>query len=197
MRSKLIYLTGAPSSGKKATCDQMAVDKSVRIFSFGKEMLRRLNTKRPQITMNDMRTSTLDYVDPDDIKEIDKKMRDFCSESTEYGPVIINSLHVNRERYGLSISPFEPLDLSRLGVSEIWVFSASNLETARRAKERILAGGGSEAFVPKEFEIERHAAAVMALALNYAALAGVRLRVFDSDGSPEKLAELCLEILWS
>jgi adenylate kinase len=185
-QKKVVYLTGAPASGKSTLVHGlMDALPDLKVFEYGRAMSARLKSTDvglPLVTREGLRDGTDGHVTQTDIDEVDRQMTDWVRELRQHNNLIIDSHHVTIERYGFRIVPFSTAKLEALQIDEFWVLIADgavSLERIRRDRR------GRR--IPSPFQADFHTMVQASLASQYAVLAARPLYVFDSATNPADL----------
>jgi adenylate kinase len=180
---KVIYLTGAPASGKSTTARYLANARSdIVVFEYGAELTKLINTKRASgLAQEDLRESSGRVVTEEDIRELDESLIALVqSERSKH--IIIDSHPVTKEYYGFRVTPFKWDQLPNLRITEIWVLYAP-VETTRK---RILSDSAGRP-LPTIEEAALHTNLQCSLAATYSVVAGVPSYLFDTTANREEL----------
>ncbi|MCM5559313.1 AAA family ATPase [Pleomorphomonas sp. JP5] len=125
--SKVIYLTGAPASGKTTTVDEIEKRKeSLFVWRYSKRLIEYMEIKyRSAFSHENLRSLSSAAVSAQDIADLDVMMIDFIRDSRAYGDVIIDSHAISYEVYGFRSTSFSINVITQLQINEIWVLFAS------------------------------------------------------------------------
>jgi adenylate kinase len=184
---KLIYLSGAPASGKSTLLRNLKLmSENTLVFEYGKEMSARLSSlskNSVQIEQAALRGGTENYVHQSDIDALDEEMTRWVDDNRDTSNLIIDSHHVTAENYGFRIAPFTPTKLARLNINEFWLIILSGKST----KKRIRADPEGRLLLNK-FNFNFHTLVQSNLITTYAFYCGSPVYIFDGSTSPDKLA---------
>lgn len=189
---KVIYLTGAPASGKSSTT-RLLTERvpELRIWEYGARLTKHIMVRSADVSsQDDLRARSAGVVTPEDVDEVDGALIAFVAEHRERHPVVIDSHPVTREAYGYRITPFSLERFALLAPDEIWVLYASPDETRRR----ILADDGGRPMVTEE-EARMHTALQASVAATYGMSLGRPVYLFDTAGQREELVDRLVERL--
>ncbi len=130
---KVIYLTGAPASGKTTTVNRLLESgRSIEVWSYSERLKAYLAQRKERASHVVMREQSSALITPEDIAAVDKLLIDFVNERRGKTNIIIDSHPVTKERYGFRITSFSVDQLHKLAPDEIWMTFASADETVRR-----------------------------------------------------------------
>lgn len=193
MSFKVIYLTGAPASGKSTLlrCLRKASDQ-IKVFEYGAELTAHLQNKKnmSHLVQSDVRSLSATLVSPDDIRIVDERLMQFVDEKRTKAHVIIDSHAVTKESYGFRVTPFSLSAIQRLGPDELWVlYAAANITTAR-----IKADPAGRPSIT-EWEATAHASLQSSVAITYGISLGIPIYFFDSDRDERDLCAMLMRRL--
>lgn len=102
---RVIYLTGAPASGKTTLSERIA-DRlpGIQLFKFGRELADYLS-KREAVSPDALRSGTDSIVTPQDVIEINRLAADFAAQHRNAHHVIIDTHALTREAFGFRMTP--------------------------------------------------------------------------------------------
>ena len=181
---KLIYLTGAPASGKSSTTSLLR-DRvpGLVVWEYGERLTKHVSCRvGSEFTQEELRTGSAQVVTPQDVEEVDRALMTFVAEHRSKRHVLIDSHPVTKEEYGYRITPFSLACFTRLAPDEIWMLFASPCETQRR----IAADDGGRPMVTEE-EARMHTAMQASVAATYGMSLGRPVYLFDTGGPREDL----------
>lgn len=112
----IVYLTGAPATGKSTLCGQLATLPNVRHFSFSERLRDRLNQRmNTALDESDIRRLSAQAVTPADVDAVDEALTREADEVRETGGyLVIDSHPVTKEDYGFRVTPFSVERLRQL-----------------------------------------------------------------------------------
>lgn len=181
---KVIYLTGAPASGKSSTT-RMLRDRvpNLMIWEYGARLTEHVRGRADGVvTQDDLRARSAGVVTPQDVDEVDHALISFVAEHRASVHVLIDSHSVTKEAYGYRITPFSLERFSQLAPDEIWVLFLSPNETRRR----IAADDGGRPMVSEE-EARTHTALQASVAATYGMSLGRPVYLFDTAAPRDEL----------
>jgi adenylate kinase len=174
---KVIYLTGAPASGKSSTTRILAERMpALQVWEYGARLTEHVRTRVDGVASQDeLRRRSAGIVMPADVDEVDDALIAFVGEHRGRSNVLIDSHPVTKEEYGYRITPFSLARFAQLAPDEIWVLYASPEETRRR----IGADAGGRPMVSVE-EARTHTALQSSVAATYGMSLGRPVYLFDT-----------------
>jgi adenylate kinase len=181
---KVIYLTGAPASGKTTTAQRLLQLRSdIELWDYSRR-LRKYVDKRysKKLTHDALRRESATIIQAEDIAAVDAMLIDFISQHRDEKHVIIDSHPVTREDYGFRCTAFSADQVQAVSLSEIWVLYTDPQTTI----ERMRADPGGR----KEVDVEAarmHTHLQSAVATSYGIVAGKPVYFFDSTTDQEGL----------
>lgn len=181
---KVIYLTGAPASGKSSTT-ALLLEKVPRIavWEYGKMLTGHCATRSRDVTsQQDLRSKSASVVTPEDIAEVDAALLSFVCENRSTQHVLIDSHPVTKETYGYRITPFSLQQFAELRPDEIWVLYATPEETRRR----IQSDSGGRPQITEE-EARMHSMLQASVAATYGMSIRCPVYMFDTAARREDL----------
>ncbi|WP_237478586.1 AAA family ATPase [Lichenibacterium dinghuense] len=175
--AKVIYLTGAPASGKSSTTRLLAERvPDLLVWEYGARLTEHVRTRSAAVNdQTDLRSRSAEVVTPDDVVEVDRGLLAFVRAHRGERSILIDSHPVTKEAYGFRITAFPQDRIVELAPDEIWVLHADPLETRRR----IGVDAGGRPMVSVE-DARRHADLQAAVAATYGVLVGCPVHVFDA-----------------
>lgn len=181
---KVIYLTGAPASGKSSTTRLLAkTDSNLLIWEYGARLTE--HVKRCLVdgaNQDELRERSAEVVTPDDIKQVDQALLNFVDEHRAMHNVIIDSHPVTKEAFGFRITPFSFEQFQRLAPDEIWLLFASPEVTI----QRIASDPAGRPMVSEE-DARFHTTLQGSVAAAYGMALGQAVHLFDTGGDRNAL----------
>jgi len=134
---KVVYLTGAPASGKSSVCSAVKakVPKTV-IFRYGKVLTDYVKQRMTDVTQEGLRSSSSMIVHPSDVKEVDRQMVEFVSRERSKNHVIIDTHALTRELYGFRMTPVSEKDIKAISPNFMVTLMASPQTTRERTRKK-------------------------------------------------------------
>lgn len=181
MTSKIVYLTGAPASGKTTLATRLAEAAPVVVLSYGWVLSERLaNVVRDQA---ELRQESSEVVTPRLVAEVDQLLIATAVECTSTGRhLVVDSHAVTKERYGFRCVPYSAAGLASVGFTHLVCLSASPAVVAGRIKA---AAEGRP--LPSLDELAMHNEMQRSLTLTYAHTLGVPAYILAADVDPVAL----------
>ncbi len=182
---KVIYLTGAPATGKSTLCKEvLKIVEPLIIFSYADELLNHINSKHGRKnSLTDLREASAHIVSYKDVLEVDKKIISELKRNRDKAHFIIDSHAVTKEDFGFRITPFNYRQLRKINPSIIVVLYSSPEEI----KSRISKEAQGRPTV-STFECEMHMSLQSSVAISYSIHLDCPLYFFNSTTSPVDLA---------
>lgn len=190
MSGKIIYLTGAPATGKSTlgkNIEQCRDD--VELISYSAELVNYINNKDVSNNLDEVmiRKKSAHVVTESDINVIDQNIINRCRAEKIYKNIIIDSHPVTKEDYGFRITGFKDDVLKKLSPDVVICLYAD----PQVISERIRSNPGGRP-LPSIFEIEVHIQTQINLAAVYGILAGCPVYLIDSNEDPTTLAKVVI-----
>ncbi|WP_242415208.1 ATP-binding protein [Sphingomonas panni] len=190
--AKVIYLTGAPASGKSSTTRMLKERVSdLEIWEYGARLTEHCLARCAAIAgQDDLRAQSSAVVTPQDVADVDLALLAFVDERRGSRPVLIDSHAVTKESYGYRVTPFSLKQFGRLRPDEIWVFYAEPAETRRR----IVVDPGGRPQVSEE-QARTHTLLQGSVACTYGMSIGCAVYMFDTTQPRDILVSMLAERL--
>jgi adenylate kinase len=172
----LIYLTGAPATGKTSVADYLCTTYGARAFSYGRAL--REHASMRGISHEELRDQSSTVVTAELIAELDSSLPTLLTGWREQGPVVIDSHAVTSETWGLRALPYGTDALRAIGATHIVCLFADGetlLERIRRMPD------GRRADDP--WKLEQLNNTQLALAAAYAHTLGIGVSAVDARAS--------------
>jgi len=138
-RSKpVIYLTGAPASGKTTLAHALAAAiPELRVFNYGQELTQFLQRKGRNVKSQEaLRSMSAGVASKEDIDELDLELLSLVDRERLDRPILIDSHPVTKEDYGFRVTPFTLERFGRLRPTEIIVlYTEPNVTLARISQD--------------------------------------------------------------
>jgi len=189
---KVIYLTGAPASGKSSTTKLLAAKvPGLKIWEYGARLTEHVFNRSAEVMeQDDLRKQSAGLVTPNDVKEVDEALVTFVGKHRQTHNIIIDSHPVTKENFGFRITAFSLSQFEELSPDEIWVLFASPESTI----QRISKDAAGRPMVSEE-EARFHTSLQASVAATYGISIGATVYTFDTDGDRNKLIDLLQERL--
>ncbi len=116
MNHKVIYLTGAPATGKSTLTENLKVQiPELNVFTYSKELLEWLKEKNNNLTsQDDLRRESAQVITREDVQEVDRQLLELVKTTRQSQSTIIDSHPVTIEQFGFRVTPFSRKQLSEL-----------------------------------------------------------------------------------
>lgn len=174
---KVIYLTGAPATGKSTLTAHVAdYAKGVEVFTYSQELARVTSARIGQLTQKDMREQSAKIITREDVALVDEKLIERATSFRQRdGFLVIDSHPVTIEKFGFRVTPFTREMLSRLSPDVITCLYAD----AATLEARIKADAAGRP-LPSQAELSRHVDLQCQVAWTYAFESGASLYFLDA-----------------
>lgn len=189
----VIYLTGAPATGKSTLSRALAKRiPELKVFAYSEELRKLLQRKsgRPSLTEDDIRRESARVVTAKDIEELDQELVEMVLREREHRSILIDSHPVTKEEYGFRVTGFDASTIQQLEPDVLVCLYAP----ADVIKARIQADDMGRP-LPSAFELEMHTQLQAAVVSQYGVLTGKAVYLLDSNRSREELTETLLKRL--
>ncbi|MDB5785169.1 ATP-binding protein [Caballeronia mineralivorans] len=182
---RVIYLTGAPATGKSSLSAYLAEKISgLRVLSYSALLRDHISRKAGvSLTEDGIRNQSALVVTRQDVDEVDEWLIAEVAANRSTQNIIIDSHPVTKEQYGFRVTPFSLSQLERLNADAYICLYASPVVLAKRI--RINPAGRP---LPTEFELAMHVQTQASLATQYSFLLGKPCYPLDSDVTMETLS---------
>ena len=176
--NKVIYVTGAPASGKTSTTQLLTEGaRDLAVWEYGARLTEYLQSAGIALTGQDeLREKSSRLAIASAIDELDEQLLEFVSVRREEGHVLIDSHPVTREHHGFRITAFSHERFRQLAPDEIWCFYTA----PEVAVARIAANPGGRPAVDVE-AARMHTMLQASVAASYGIAAGCPVYLFDTD----------------
>jgi len=183
----VIYLTGAPASGKSTLARNLAAKfTNLRVFAYSEE-LRQFIGRRSCVALSEDKIRELSgvVVTADDVQALDRELVALVAAERGLRPVLIDSHPVTKERYGFRVTGFDEPTLQALDPDYVvCLYTSPEVILGRIARDPM----GRPAV--SEFEAEMHTQLQVAVAAQYGILLGKPVYLIDSSVEQEELVEI-------
>ncbi|NDV63357.1 AAA family ATPase [Puniceicoccales bacterium CK1056] len=174
---EVIYLTGAPASGKSTLCNKLAsLIPGIKIYEYGNLLADRISKDcGASISQESLKEKSSALVFEYHVRELDQWLIKDVDSVRNYRHVIIDSHAVTLEHYGFRIIPFSAEFIQQLRLSRICcLYAYSQTITERiidKSEGRPLSGIES---------LNMHTSLQMNLAATYSVVSGAPLYCFEN-----------------
>lgn len=184
---RVIYVTGAPATGKSSVCKSIAtMTRSVEVFCYSERLRDYVNQKtRRSVDEVEIRQLSAGLIEPADVEAVDTLLLGVV-DTAHAGEthLLIDSHPVTKEHYGFRVTPFSIAQVQRLEIDAIICLYAS----AEVLRERIRADAQGRP-LPSDDDLKLHVELQAAVATQYAVLTGKPCYLIDSNIPKEVLAQ--------
>lgn len=189
---KVIYLTGAPASGKSSTTNLLAKQvPGLLVWEYGARLTEYCKTKTAKILdQAQVRAESAKLVTIEDVEAVDKALLSFVQQQRSDHHIVIDSHAVTKEHSGYRITPFSLAQFAALAPDEIWVLYASPQETRRRIEDQ----PAGRPLISEE-EARMHTMLQASVAATYSMSIRCPAYLFDTALPRDELVELLAERL--
>lgn len=184
MTSKLIYLTGAPATGKSTLTKNLSKRlPGTSIFTYSKELLSYVKGHQGSaLSQDDLRRESSRVITHNDVRKVDEQLLILANSCRGNRNLVIDSHPVTIEKYGFRVTPFEKDQLKLLAPNVIvCLYAKAEIIVNRISKN---AAGRP---LPTLFEIDMHTQLQCQVANIYAIETGASLYFLDAANAPEVL----------
>ncbi|MDP3634931.1 ATP-binding protein [Phenylobacterium sp.] len=181
---KVVYLTGAPASGKSSTTRLLREgDPELLVWEYGARLTEHINGRSVGIVHQDqLRERSASVVTAADIEDVDRALLEFVATHRSTHNIIIDSHPVTKEAFGFRITPFSLEQFRRLAPDEIWLLYVSPKVTI----ERIANDPAGRPTVSEE-DARLHTSLQASVAATYGISIGRAVHLFDGAGDRSEL----------
>jgi adenylate kinase len=182
MEPQVVYLTGAPATGKSTLARLLGDSYGFLVLSYGELLTQQLaHVVADQV---ELRERSAEVISTQQIVDLDAHLASRVTEAVTRGQsVVIDSHAVTAERYGFRVIPYQPAGLVGMKITHLVCLYASTSELQRRVG---LDAGGRRLLV--EGELERHSRLQESLTLAYSHTLGVPAYFVDADDGEASVA---------
>lgn len=183
---EVIYVTGAPATGKSTLVANLRKRiVPLEVYTYSKILADYVGQKYSrQFSENQMREQSAKLITPADVKTVDEYLVESVKAKRDISHVVIDSHPVTKEDYGFRVTPFTLSLLSAISPTLICVlYAESNVVI-----ERIKSNRQGRPIV-STFEADFHCNLQASVAISYSIQLGVPVFFYNSDKSPDSLAD--------
>ncbi|MFH1982978.1 MAG: ATP-binding protein [Pseudomonadota bacterium] len=183
---QVVYLTGAPATGKSTlTANLLDFLSPLKIFAYSKVLADFISQRIAfQVSEDNLREQSAQIITADDIKVIDNRLLEFIKKERLKSHIIIDSHAVTKESYGFRVTPFSMQILSEINPTLIIVLYTEGSV----AIDRIKSNNQGRPLVSL-FEADFHTNLQSSVALLYATNLGIPIYFFDSNKPAQVLVQ--------
>lgn len=189
--SKLIYVTGAPATGKSTLTDSIGQRfPGIRIFTYSKELLAFVQGRGAVASsQDDLRRNSAKVITREDVEAVDAQLLALAHESRGKRSLVVDSHPVTIESFGFRVTPFRREQLHALAPDVIVCLYAEAAVIAERITK---AAAGRP--LPSHSDLELHTNLQATVANLYAFETGAPIYFLDASVTPEELLENFLQV---
>ncbi len=188
---KVMYLTGAPASGKSSLCRELQrILPNLAVFEYGKHLANEISLRSAGMTQDQLRERSSAIITPSDIAHLDEKLLSFVENERLTHPVVIDSHAVTLESYGFRAVCFQESQIRSLALDMIVCLQLSAEETIQRIQAEPLGRP-----VPTREAAERHTNLQSTVAVHYGITAGAPIYFLNASLGVSALAQQLKERL--
>lgn len=176
----VVYLTGAPATGKTSVAEYLLATYGGRRFSYGEALIQEPTLGK--FSHEDLRTHSSRIVTEGMIQALDRELPGIIDTWRSDGPVIIDSHAVTSEMYGLRAIPYSPTSLAALGISHVVCLTCDPELLLARIQAR---PDGRRQESP--WKLDQMNSAQVSLAVAYAHTLGVPVHLVDARETLERV----------
>lgn len=191
MQKKVIYLTGAPATGKSTLTQHLTeYIPNTHIFTYSKELLDFIRKRDEGVkSQDDLRRESARIITRDDVKEVDKQLLELTKTQRNNKNIIIDSHAVTIENFGFRVTPFSKSQLIDLAPEIIVCLYANASVIGHRIKNN---SAGRP--LPSIDSLNFHMMLQAQMATQYAFEIGASIYFLDADCEPKVLRDRFLEV---
>jgi adenylate kinase len=182
--NKVVYLTGAPASGKSSVSRALrAYVERLAVFEYGARLTAYVNQKGGRnLIQSTIREQSSAVVTPEDVAVVDRHLIQFVRDERAANHVVIDSHAVTKESYGFRVTPYSLKDLATLSPTHIWVLYTE----PHVALDRIARDAQGRPSITEE-EARFHTSLQASVAVTYGIGLGIPVYFFDSNRPLDEL----------
>lgn len=181
----VIYLTGAPATGKTTLCTHLALSvPDFQHIAYRDLLMAHVAGRCGAVTVEGLREAPSRIITRADVDTTDRKLVDMVAEMRKDKHILVDSHPMSKEPYGFRITPFTPDQIAALNPDVIVCLYAEPSEIARR----IGADAGGRP-LPSEFELSMHVTLQATVAAEYAYTLGKACHLLNGAMPVEELGK--------
>lgn len=183
---KVIYVTGAPATGKSTLCATLASDANIRSFCYSQRLRDHVNREvGAGLDEVDIRRRSAQVITARHVDEVDDILQAEAESCRTTGKhLLIDSHPVTKEGYGFRVTPFKLQRLLDLKVDHFICLYADPAVLASRIRRD--AQGRP---LPTDFELSVHVELQASVVSTYSILSGQPCYLVDSGIEREELVQ--------
>lgn len=174
---KVVYVTGAPATGKSTLCEALAVNPSIQLFCYSQRLRDHVNRQAGAgLGEVAIRRESARAVTSQHVAEVDALLQqeaDACRDTDKI--LLIDSHPVTKESYGFRVTPFTLERLLDLKIDRLVCLYADPAVPAERIRS-----DPQGRPLPSPYELALHVQLQASLVSTYSLLGGQACHLFDS-----------------
>lgn len=181
----VIYVTGAPATGKSTLCKALALSGSdIESFCYSERLRDHLSgLSVGELNESDIRQQSAQIITAQHVEEVDELLLREAALVRSLGKrLVIDSHPVTKEAYGFRVTPFRVATLHALAIDTFICLYADPGVLAKRIKED--AQGRP---LPSDYELSLHVHLQAGVVAQYAVMADRPCHLVDSNIAPDEL----------
>ena len=189
--SNVIYLTGAPATGKSTlTAGMQAAIPELEVFAYSQVLRTYIAHRLAQehLSEDEIRAKSADIVSREDVKAVDELLMNRVANVRDLKPIVIDSHAVTKESFGFRVTPFELADLRQLNPDVILCLYLDSKAIAERISSNPMGRP-----MPSLFELDMHCFVQSTLAVQYGVALGKPTYLVDSSIAKDELVRVVLQ----
>lgn len=183
---KVIYVTGAPATGKSTLCTTLASDQSIKVFCYSQRLRDHVNRQASHdLDEEDIRRQSAQVITSRHVDEVDDMLQTEAESCRAVGKhLLIDSHPVTKEDFGFRVTPFKLQRLLDLKIDHFICLYADPEELARRIDQ-----DSQGRPLPSRFELSVHVELQAAVVSTYSILSSRPCYLVDSGTDSVQLAQ--------
>jgi len=185
---KVIYLTGAPATGKSTLCNQLLNEHSnIEYISYSGELLDYIKNKPHQTGLDHktLREKSSSVITKDDVDSVDKIIEEKCRHTRLTKNLIIDSHPITKEDYGFRVTGFNVDILREISPDIIICLYADPTIILNR-----IISDSDGRLIPSLFDVNIHIQSQINLSMTYGIITDSPVYLIDSDQSLSELVSI-------
>lgn len=182
----VIYVTGAPATGKSTLCRALAFNSDFQLFCYSQRLRDHVNRETSgALDEADIRRESGKVITPRHVDEVDDLLQEeaeLCRESGKH--LLIDSHPVTREAYGFRVTPFKLERLLKLRPDTFICLYADPVVLTTRIE-----ADAQGRPLPSKFELSVHVELQASVVSTYSVLTGRPCHLLNSDVDPALLMQ--------
>ena len=184
----VIYLTGAPATGKSTLSRKLReIYPELIVFAYSAELRDHIQhrTHTQDLTEESIRQQSAQVVTPQDVTDVDNKLLDLVHSKRFVQSILIDSHAVTKESYGFRITAFSSEILRKLDPDVIiCLYAKGEVICSRISKDPM------GRLTVSEFEANLHTELQAQVVVQYGVILGKPVYFLDSERSTRELVDI-------